>query len=267
MPNTSPAPAIRYAAPIPKYFQIQGALRERFREACRPGDVVPSEATLAREFAVSRITIRQALDTLAREGLLERSRGRRTRVTPRISDGDARKVSGLLVDLLRTEPGVTAKILSIAAQPAGAEVGPRLKRDPDDEIFAIERLILLQGTPLAFLQAYLPSALGSKVIRENLEKVPVIEAIRRRCGVEVSAIAETVEACPADVKLSQLLEVELGAPLLKIVRVYFSDASTPIDYVVSYYRGDRYRHSRTITEISRPPILKERSVHSGRRRQ
>jgi GntR family transcriptional regulator len=257
---------VKFAKSIPKYFQIQSSLRERLRDKFRPGDVVPTEAALSREFGVSRVTIRQSLLTLAAEGLLDRGRGRRTRVTAGVLEAEGKKISGLLSDLLTGESGMTAEVLAVTDQAPDSEIAFRLNLAPTAKVIALDRLIRINGAPLAFLQTYLPAQLGAKILREDLAKIPVIAAIRRKSGVKVHSVSEAVEAVPADPRLAKLLGVELGAPLLKITRVYFSVEGWPFDYVKSFYRADRYRHLRTIVEAPEFAIPKAREK-SNRGRQ
>ena len=239
-----------FSRAIPKYFQIQNMLRERFRNQFQPGDFIPPENQLADEFGVSRITIRQSLSALVAEGLVERGRGMRTRVTHKVREYESKKISGLLVDLMEDRQGVTVEVLSMTVREAGEEIASRLNLAATDKVTALERLILVDRNPLAAVEAYLPATLGAKIIREDLTRVPVIEAIRRRSGLQAHSLTEAIEATPADVRLAQLLQVDLGAPLLKVVRVYLGADGTPIDYVKSFYRGDRYQHARTIAETT-----------------
>ena len=62
---------------IPLYYQLEVSLRSRLAEGeFAPGDGFPSEAAIGAEYNVSRITVRQALASLERDGLIHRQRGR-----------------------------------------------------------------------------------------------------------------------------------------------------------------------------------------------
>ena len=67
------------SGPVPLHHQVYLDLREAFTAGeWRPGDRLPAERDLAGRYGCSLITIRRALDELAREGRLERSPGRGT---------------------------------------------------------------------------------------------------------------------------------------------------------------------------------------------
>src|SRR4051812_43430918 len=61
----------------PKYAQVMTAIQQRIRDGeYAPGDMLPSETQLVREFAVGRTTVVRALQTLAMQGWIEREHGR-----------------------------------------------------------------------------------------------------------------------------------------------------------------------------------------------
>src|SRR5579859_1314265 len=67
------------SADIPLYQQIRESLREQIRiGTLKPADQLPSEEELGRKFRVTRMTVRQAISDLAREGLVYRRHGKGT---------------------------------------------------------------------------------------------------------------------------------------------------------------------------------------------
>ena len=68
--------------PLPRYAQVADALRNRIRRgAWERGEAIPTIDRLMAEFGVGRVTVRQAIQILAREGLLSPEQGRGTFVT------------------------------------------------------------------------------------------------------------------------------------------------------------------------------------------
>ena len=84
--------------PYPKYLQIADILRNRILTQLQPGDRIPPEVSLSREFGVSRETIRQALEPLEKECLISRSRGRGSFVAKRPVSRSVDKLTGMVED-------------------------------------------------------------------------------------------------------------------------------------------------------------------------
>jgi len=94
-----------------------------------PGERLPSERTLAEQYGVSRVTVREALQGLAVEGIVERVPGRGTRVVAP-SRPDAAKVIGLVLPNLRTEfYGAVAEAFLKALEGSPYEVAVRVHDD------------------------------------------------------------------------------------------------------------------------------------------
>ena len=69
-------------SPLPRYAQLADLLRQRIaRGVWKEGDLLPSLDALVAEFGVARVTVRQAIERLARENLVSPQRGRGTFVT------------------------------------------------------------------------------------------------------------------------------------------------------------------------------------------
>ena len=75
---------------------------------------------------------------------------------------ESNKISGLLSDLLTGELGMTAEVLAVTDQASNSEIAFRLDLPPAAKVTALDRLIKINGTPLAFLQTYLPAQLGAR---------------------------------------------------------------------------------------------------------
>src|SRR6188768_3750632 len=69
-------------SPVPRYAQLADVLRGRIaRGLLKRGDQLPTLEELMQEFDVARVTVRQAIELLSREGLLSAQQGRGTFVT------------------------------------------------------------------------------------------------------------------------------------------------------------------------------------------
>lgn len=130
------------ASPLPLHVQLEQALRDQILEGhWRPGDLVPGEPDLCREFGVSRTVVRQALTHLTYEGLVVRERGRGTFVAPpKLTESAVQRLSGFYEDMVTLGHEPVSKVLTQQEVAASPQVAARLSLRPGTRVVEIERL-------------------------------------------------------------------------------------------------------------------------------
>src|SRR6266576_1889616 len=141
----------------------QSAARQHVLELIRQlgvGTAIPSERQLSADLGVSRLTVRAALDDLAREGYLVRRRGSGTYVQqPKIAQ--ELTMTSFSEDMRRRGMVPGSRTLSLTRELAGARLGRLLHASPSEKILVIKRLRLADGETMAIETLHLPSALVS----------------------------------------------------------------------------------------------------------
>src|SRR5215471_18733178 len=176
-------------------------------ESLEPGALVPTERELTATLATSRTTVRQALGELVGEGRLVRRQGSGTYVAEP-------KMTWPLQMTSFTEQAAAngfiagARLLSSERMRATGEAATRLRLLPGAYMYRIERLRLADDTPTA---------------------------------------EETIETRAAPPREAALLGTDTGAPMLVLGRHSFEADGTPIEWVRSWYRGDRYTFVARLT--------------------
>lgn len=203
------------------------------------GDALPSERRLAAELGVSRPTLRQAVDGLVAEGLLDRRHGSGTYVAePRIAV--SLTMTSFTEDMIRRGMRPGGRVLSFRTEPAGARIGRRLALSPAEEVLTIRRLRLADGAAMAIETLYLPRALLPDLRRQDLEGRSFYALLRGR-GVTIASGTETIEPTVATAEEAAELGVPVHTPAFLFERVTRDAGGRPLEYVRSLYRGDRYR--------------------------
>ncbi|WP_243713182.1 GntR family transcriptional regulator [Actinomadura sp. 6K520] len=203
------------------------------------GDALPPERRLADELGVSRPTLRQAIDGLVNEGLLERRHGSGTYVAePRIAV--PLTMTSFTEDMLKRGMKPGGRVLSFRTEAAGARIGRRLALSPAEEVFTIRRLRLADGTTMAIETLYLPRSLIPGLRRQDLEGRSFYELLRGN-GVAIASGTETIEPTVTTAEEAAELGVPVHMPAFLFERVTRDENGRPLEYVRSVYRGDRYR--------------------------
>ncbi|MBD2899750.1 GntR family transcriptional regulator [Actinomadura nitritigenes] len=208
-------------------------------EGLEPGDALPSERRLVDELGVSRPTLRQAVDGLVAEGLLERRHGSGTYVAePRIAV--PLTMTSFTEDMIRRGMKPGGRVLSFRTETAGARIGRRLALPPTEEVFTIRRLRLADGAAMAIETLYLPRALMPGLRRDVLEGRSFYDLLRG-AGIVIASGTETIEPTVTTPEEAAELDVPVHTPAFLFERVTRDEDGRPLEYVRSLYRGDRYR--------------------------
>lgn len=235
---------------LPRYYQLANILRERIANgefaARQP---IPSERQLEERYAVSRITVRQAIDLLVRQGFLYREHGRGTFVSPQKLQKGISELTSFTEDMKQRglEPG--QRILQMGPVRPPEKVRQRLELPEDcGEVLYIERLRLGDGVPMGLQTSYYVLPEGGTITREELEACgSVYRILQEKFHLIPTEADETLEVTLATPQEAALLQIPAGSPLLLSERTTYSQDRRVIEFVKILYRGDRYRYYARLT--------------------
>lgn len=222
-------PAVR------KHVQVREYVRGLIKGA-EPGSPAPSERELVQHFGVARMTVRQALDALVTEGLLERVPGRGTFVARAKIDVQVR-LSSYTEEMARRGMKPESRTLLARVESAGPGVARALEIGEGDKVVHWQRLRLADGAPMCIEDAYLADSIVPKFLDQSLPSSLYAELETRDLlptwGEDSvgSALARSDEA--------ELLGIREGDPVLRIARRAFA-AEIAVEVSRSTYRADRF---------------------------
>ena len=210
------------------------------------GTAIPSERQLSADLGVSRLTLRAALDDLAREGYLVRRRGSGTYVQhPKISQ--ELTITSFSDDMRRRGMVPGSRTLSMSTILAGARLGRSLNVSPSEQIVVVKRLRLADGESMAIETLHIPEALVPGLTPKALAG-SFYDLLRDHYGVKIAEGIQAIEPTVTNEEESEVLGVPLHSPAFLFERTSRDDAGRTVEFVQSVYRGDRYR---IVTELSR----------------
>jgi len=220
---------------IPLYYQLENILREKIMSGVfAPGARLPTEIELIRLYGVGRITVRQALAALTKDGLIERRRRRGTFVTERKTSRRPFKeridLTGSLDEIIAAEAGATFKVIEmnrIDADPQEAELFGLGAGDP---LYRVKRLGLRDDKPRNLTLDYLPAEIGEKLTPEELSAGSLLQTLETRFGLKLKSVTQRITAALADPYLAKLLDVRVGSPMLLIERAVYAGGATPVEF-------------------------------------
>jgi GntR family transcriptional regulator len=230
--------------------RVADALREEISGGkLKPGAQLISEVALAQRLAISRPTLREAIRILARDGLLDIKHGVGTFVAD-----EHRLIWGRLdamrsfTDLIRSVGGVPGDShLAIRQVPASAEVAEALDIRPGTPVGQVDRVRLIDGTPLAIANEYvvLPKPEEDFARLKTFAGGSLYNFLRERCGVTLSRSSVVIAAVAADAARARLLKVRRGTPLLLLQEPHYDVAGRPVLFAVNYHNSDLVQFTLT----------------------
>lgn len=232
--------------PLPLYHQVAAILRQRISNAEYPaGERLASEDELAAEFSVSRATIRQAVGALVAEGIVVRKQGSGTYVRERNPAVLRQRFRGSLGDLIRESHEAAPRDIEVLHdQPVPRVIAEALELETPVAT-VVRRTRMISGEPFAYTVTFLPSDLGRAVTPELLKGAALMELLMRT-GVELATATQSIHAQLADAELGARIDTDLGAAVLYVERIVRDANSRPVEFVRTWYRGDRYEYTVTL---------------------
>jgi len=224
-------------SPVPRYAQLADILRQRVsRGVWREGQKLPSLDELVREFNVARVTVRQAVDLLSREGLLSPQQGRGTFVTGRPAQDRWLKLETSLRALAEVYRDDKPKLTLIEEAAASPTLQSR-DGQPAAQYRYLRRVHSRNGEAYCVISIYL----DEKVFRmapRRFRRETVVPVLLELPGVRIAKARQTLAISTADVEVAGHLAIAVNAPVAEVRRVCTAADGTVLYVGEVTYRGD-----------------------------
>jgi len=226
-------------------------LAAQLREAIRGGEYadgrqLPTEEQLSARYAVSRQTVRRAMQDLVAEGMIYRVAGRGT--YPVAEEDRYVNHFGSVEELMSLSLDTECQVISPLQRKVDVAAASRLRLS-SDEVFTVAFARLHAETPFCYTTVYLPPRIGQLLADADelasagrRSRVTVIGLIDARLGGCITAAEQSISAAGAPVFAARHLSRQADEPLLRIDRVYFDREDDPVELAVSYFDPEHYSY-------------------------
>lgn len=225
---------------LPLYRQLEEIMKQRItNQDWVAGTRIPTETELIEEFGVSRTTVREAVDQLVQEGLLDKLQGRGTFVRRQPLEVPLGPLTGFAEEVLERGQIPSATLLSTELSRDFFYEAHQLKVPHGEAVLRIERVRLADGEPIALERTFWPRAVGELLLEEDLNRAQFYPILERH-GVYLVEADEKILAANASEEEVRILGVEPGEALLEMRRVSYGEDGRPVEFARNRYRSDRY---------------------------
>lgn len=211
------------------------------------GDALPSERELSQTLGVARMTLRNAIDQLALDGVLERRPGSGTyvsqsRMTRRVA------MTSFSEDMRRRGLVPTARVLSFDTRRADRVVAHRLRIPVGDPVVVFERLRSASGEPLAVEKTTIAAALVPGLREADLAE-SWYKLLNDRWGISIESADLEIEAVLPGSHIVAHLDIDAAQPCIQLKVTSLDHSAHVVELGRSVYRGDRYSLSAKLTGL------------------
>jgi len=233
---------------IPIYYQLEEQIKSMiYSKHFKPGDLLPSEREFAEKYAISRMTVRQAINNLVKEGLVYREKGKGTFVADKKFEQDLSGLTSFSEDMRNRGLIPSNQLISFDFEQPDEKLASILAISPTDMICKIKRVRLANEEPVALETIYTPKKIiGDMNVQEF--STSFYDYLEKKLHVKIGFGHQTIEASLANDDEATYLKIKKDSPVLVMERTTFlqNEEHTPIEFVISTYRADKYKFKMTM---------------------
>lgn len=229
-------------SPVPLHAQIEGYLRELIKEEdyIKGDKLLPKEVALSKKLGVSRNTIRQAINKLVHEGLIERKKGVGTKVINKRIKTRLDNWISFTKEMRNQGIEVVNYLVNVTLVQAEKEVYEALGVLETKKIWKLEKIRGSKDAKYLYSVSYFHPRVG--ITGEEDFIIPLYELLENEYDIIVSTSKEKLRAIQANTKIAGMLDVNKGMAVLKRERLVLDVGDRPVEYNTVYYHTDYFTY-------------------------
>jgi GntR family transcriptional regulator len=243
-----PITVVNTSSPVPLYYQVEADLRALLdSDSVAPGDLLPPENELADAYRVGRHTVRTALGRLVDDGLIVRKAGHGTVVQTRKDVHEFSLTRSFTNQIIEMGLHPRSFVLHNETRTIQAADPRPLSKKIGMPCLILDRLRLGDDKPIGLQHTYVILERCPRLEQTDFSQHSLYDVLMRQYHLVITEITHTISAVVADKRLSELLHVERGAPLLVVNTSAYLENHELIECSLSHYRADKYEYTTTQT--------------------
>ncbi|MED1793608.1 GntR family transcriptional regulator [Brevibacillus nitrificans] len=227
----------------PFYKQLKSIIMDDIESGkLSSGDKLPSERELAELYGVSRMTARHTLSVLEREGIVERRVGAGTFITNKKIEMDFITFNSFTKNMLGKGLTPRTLLLSVRKEQARPSLARKLKVHDGEEVIVFKRLRLVDDTPVAIEESFLPYLFCPGIEEHIADNTSLYQVLEDLYGIVLVKAKEYMQVTFSDDSESKLLRIKSESPCILLEAVAFDKTGREIEFSKSITRSDIVRY-------------------------
>jgi GntR family transcriptional regulator len=223
------------------YLQLYEILKKKIESnEWAVGSQIPTEEDLCKIFNVSRVTVRNAVMELVRQGYLKRQQGRGTFVfRTTVSDGIT-MITSFREILVEKGLKFSTKVLARTVMMPIDDIDTKLRVPKDKHIIYIKRLRLIENEPALLQETYIPYHICPLLLEEDVENQSLFELFEKKYGIKITRVENHIEIVYITADEARFIGLPDGSPTILLSQYFFS-GETLVMYSRSIKRTDKFK--------------------------
>jgi GntR family transcriptional regulator len=235
-------------SPMPLWYQVKESILEKIEQGAYAEEKsLPSEKQLCEEFQVSVITIRKAMDELAKEGLLEKKQGKGTFLNLKKIERELNTFYGFSSDISRSGAKPSRKILGFKIKEPSLNIAKKLCINTDELIYEIRTLTFANDIPVIISKFFIAEKKLLLLKKEYLIKNSIYNILQHDYGIKLKMETWNIEAIMLDEYEAKLLDVPINSSALLHEAISFDFNNKAVMYAKGIIRADKCKLSITLS--------------------
>jgi len=231
--------SIDHKSPIPLHIQTENLLREIIAEPeYKNGKLLPNEVDLAKMLAISRTTLRQAINKLVFEGLLIRKKRTGTKVAQTVVSSKSNNWLSFSQEMKLRGIAIRNFELHITWEYPDEFIANFFEIKSDRKVLKMERVRGTVGEPFVYFVSYFHPRIG--LTGDEDFKRPLYEMLENDYSTMATLSKEEISAHAVEPRIADKLRISPGSPVLLRKRFVFDQGERPIEYNLGYYKADSF---------------------------
>lgn len=226
-------------SPIPVYYQVELDLKNRILKGEWDGfDKLPTEVDLAKQYDISRLTLRQSIAELEKNGMIRRERGKGLY----IEENNEPFFLTLSYSVASQHPSKTRITATLLEKKIITDLFPtvadKLKLKSTDNVVYIKRVFNYNNRPIAICTSYINEKYVPNFANKELIDNSIVKSLKKYYNISVSNVDDTLEAIRPSQTECKLLKLTYNVPLISIKGLSFINNTAPLEYSRTVWSGD-----------------------------
>nr|WP_319489842.1 GntR family transcriptional regulator [uncultured Caproiciproducens sp.] len=227
---------------IPLYRQLQNIFQNNIESGVwQAENKLPTESELCRQYGVSRMTVRLALEGLKTQGLIYRKQGKGSFILQPKVEQELSSFYSFGNNMAHLGHTITNKLISFERLPCSAAAAA-LRLPEKEALFCVQRLRCADNTPFALEKSYIPCAVCPDLAGDIIIEKGLYNALHLLAGITPDTAKESFEAVLINKNQAEALETTVSQPALHVERVTGA-GGVLVEYCDSIVRGDRLKYN------------------------